>query len=144
MINQTSKPVRDTWAKEKKQQKNKKEEKQRILKQRNKTNSNEKTSLKYSDTSFMIIHCITHCIGYIFSCLKQERRIRRFVHPIKASERPSGRKKVIFKQDRSFQKIPTELDLKPFAWHQSCKSNQIDKRDKIKSTTRLAVKGKSR
>ena len=43
-----------------------------------------------------------------------------------------------------FSKIPTELDLKPFAWHQSCKSNQVDKRDKVKSATRLAVNGKSR
>ena len=29
-------------------------------------------------------------------------------------------------------------------WHQSCKSNQVDMRDKIKSATKLAVKGKFR
>ena len=85
-----SKPVKDTWAKKSK----------KILKQRNKTNSNEKDEFKYSDMSFMIIHCIR----YMLSCLKQGCRVRRFAHPIKASERPSGRKKVIFKQDRSFQK----------------------------------------
>ena len=59
------------------------------------------------------------------------------MHQIKASERPSGRKKVIFKKKIGVFKeaqIPTELDLKHFCiWHQRCKSNPISMRDEVKA-----------
>ena len=64
--------------------------------------------------------------------------------PDKSFRKTFGEKEGNTRTRSEFSKIPTELDLKPFAWHQSCKSNQIDKRDKIKSATRLAAKGKSR
>ena len=64
--------------------------------------------------------------------------------PDKSFRKTFGKKEGNIQIRSEFSKIPTELDLKPFAWHQSCKSNQVDKRDKVKSATRLAVKGKSR
>ena len=58
--------------------------------------------------------------------------------------------------DKSFRKIFKEkknnsngseslknLKSQP-GWLQSCKSNQVDIRDKVKSATKLAIKGKSR
>ena len=64
--------------------------------------------------------------------------------PDKSFRKTFGEKKGNIRTRLEFLKIPTELDLKPFAWHQSYKSNQVDKRDKVKNATRLAVKGKSR
>ena len=64
--------------------------------------------------------------------------------PDKSFRKTFGEKEGNIRTRSEFSKIPTELDLKPFAWHQSCKSNQVDKRDKVKSETSLAVKGKSR
>ena len=54
--------------------------------------------------SFKIMHCITfaYCIKHMsYSHLKQECGV---LHPIKASERTSGRKKII-QIDQSFKKI---------------------------------------
>ena len=46
----------------------------------------------------------THYIRYMFSYLKQECRVKKVLHPIKASERPSRRNKII-QTDWSFQRI---------------------------------------
>ena len=43
--------------------------------------------------SCTIIHCMTHCIRYMFSYLKQEYKVKKGLASIKASKRPSGRKK---------------------------------------------------
>ena len=65
--------------------------------------------------------------------------MKRVSHSTKASERPSRRKKVI-QTDKSFQRISNPNQ----AGDPSCKSNQVDMHDKVKSVTRLAVKGKFR
>ena len=103
-----------------------------------------KNKFKCSEMSFIIIHCIIHCIRYIF--LFEIGMQSKTVHtPDKSFRKTFGEKEGNIQTRSEFsKKIPTELDLKPFAWHQSCKSNQIDKCDKVKSATRLAVKGKSK
>ena len=87
----------------------------------NKERINEMNSMHGHFLSCTIMHSITiaYCIKHMSSShLKQECRI---LHPIKALERPSGKKKII-RMDQSFQEI-------------SLDSFKIQK---------LAVRGKSR
>ena len=72
-----------------------------ILKQRNKTNSRKSQMLRHAIHDHTL-HKTLHQICIALS--ETGTQSKKVVHPIKASERPSGRKKVIFKQDRSFQK----------------------------------------
>ena len=43
--------------------------------------------------------------------------------PDKSFRKTFGEKEGNIRTRLEFSKISTELDLKPFAWHQSCKSN---------------------
>ena len=97
-------------------------EKQKILKQRNKTDSNEKDKFKYSDIPFMIIHCIKHCIRYVVLS-ETGMQSEKACAPNKSSGKTFGEKEGGIQTRSEFSKISAELDLKPFAWHQSCKSN---------------------
>ena len=71
-----------------------------LIKRKNhKNESNAQTS-----HSCTIIHCMTHCINYMFPSEKIIQK-KEVLYPIKASEIPLGRKKKI-QTDQIFQRIP--------------------------------------
>ena len=51
----------------------------------------------------------------------------------KSFKKTFGEKEGNIRTRSEFSKIPTELDLKPFAWHQRCKSNQVNMSDRVKA-----------
>ena len=71
--------------------------------------------------------------------LKQECRVQKGLAPNKSFRKIFGKKK----GNSNRSKFSKNFKSQP-SWHQSYKSNQVDMRDKIKSTTKLTVKGKSR
>ena len=99
-----------------------------------------KDEFKCSNISFMHNqYCMAHCIKYMFSCLKQEYRVKKGLALDKSFRKIFGEKE----ENSNRSEFLKNLKSQP-GWHQSCKSNQLDMRDKVKSATKLAIKGKSK
>ena len=62
-----------------------------------------KNKFKYSDMPFMIIHYITHCIRHMFSCLKQECRVKKGHAPDKSFRKTFEEKEGNLKKIRVFK-----------------------------------------
>ena len=93
----------------------------------NKTNSNEKMNTQ-PFYSCIIIYCMTHCIKYMFSCLKQECKVKKGF-ALDENFRKTFREKEGNSNRLEFSKnFKSQLD-----WHQSCKSDQVDMRDETKT-----------
>ena len=76
-----SRPVKNTWVKKSKESSN-----------RGTKQIQMKNEFKYSDMLFMIIHCITHYIKYMFSCLKQECKVKKGLALDKSFKKTFGEK----------------------------------------------------
>ena len=76
----------------------------------------------------IIIHCMTHCIGYMFSYLKTRMQKKKGFALDKSFKKTFGEKKGNSNRlefSKNFKSQPN--------WHQSYKSNQVDMRDKAKT-----------
>ena len=76
------------------------------------------------------LHKTLHQIYIVLSEIgTQSEEVRT---PDKSFRKTFGEKEGNIRTRSEFSKIPTELDLKPFAWPQRCKSNSVNVCDKIK------------
>ena len=86
-------------------------------------------------------HTLHKTLHQIYIFLSETGMQSEKIHaPDKSFRKIFGKKK---EDDSDKSEFLENLKSQP-VWHQSCKSNQIDKHDKVKSATRLAVKVKSR
>ena len=75
--------------------------------------------------SCTIIYYMTHYIRYTFSYLKQECRVKRGFVLDKNFRKTFGEKEGNSNKSTFSKNFKSQPD-----WHQSCKSNQVDMRDK--------------
>ena len=68
-----------------------------------------------------IIHCMAPCIKYMFSCLKQECRVKKSLTFDKNFRKTFREKEGNLKRSEFSKNLKSQSD-----WHQSCKSNQVD------------------
>ena len=70
--------------------------------------------------SCTIMHCMTHCIRYMFSYLKQECIMKQGLASDKSFKKTFGEK------EGNSNKSKFSKGFKSTPWHQSCKSNPVD------------------
>ena len=68
-----------------------------------------KNKFKYSDMSFMIIHCITHLHQIYVSCLKQECRVKKGRAPDKSFRKTFEEKEGNIQTISEFSKPKSQL-----------------------------------
>ena len=75
----------------------------------------------------------------MFSCLKQERGVKNGLALDRSFRKTFGEKEGNSNRSEFSKNSKSQPE-----WHQSCKSNQVDMHDKVKSAIELAVKRKPR